>query len=249
MDNKLLSIGETAEILGVSIDTLRRWENEGIIRSFRPSPTSKRYFRREDVDRFLGRGEQPYASDLVNLAKGWAQSLSPDEPSSDLYCQTNDIFNARLQRLELELARIPELKDIFPLVIAVIGEIGNNSYNHNIGNWPDIQGTFFGYDIQRRQAVLADRGRGVYATLKRVLPNLKDDQEALRVAFTQYISGRAPEDRGNGLKFVKDVVVANPLRLQFYTGDVALELRQNLSDLNITRAEPPFHGCIALLNY
>jgi hypothetical protein len=249
MDNKLLSIGETAKILGVSIDTLRRWSEEGIINSFRPTPTSKRYFRGEDIDRFLGRGEQFYGGDLVNLAKNWAQSLSPTVPRSSLYCQTSDVFNARLQRLELELARIPELKDIFPLVIAVIGEIGNNSFNHNIGNWPDIQGTFFGYDIQRRQAVLADRGRGIFATLKRVLPNLKDDKEALRVAFTEYISGRAPEDRGNGLKFVKDVIVANPLRLQFYTGNVTLELRQNLSDLDIMKAEPPFHGCIALLDY
>lgn len=249
MEKKLLSIGETAEILGVSIDTLRRWENEGIIKSFRPSPTSKRYFQRVDVDRFPGKDEQPYAGDLANLSKSWAQSLSAAVPPSSFYCQTSDVFNARLQRLELELARIPELQNIFPLVVAVIGEIGNNSYNHNIGNWPDIQGAFFGYDIQRRQAVLADRGRGVYATLRRALPNLKDDQEALRVAFTQYISGRAPEARGNGLKFVKDVIVANPLRLQFYTGDAALELRQNLSELNITKAEPSFHGCIALLNY
>lgn len=248
MDKKLLSIGETAEILGVSIDTLRRWEEKNILQPFRPSPTSKRYYRKEDIDHFLRRDDQPYSGDLISLAKNWAITELPTLLPPSLHCKTSDTFYARLQRLESELARISELKDIFPLIVAIVGEIGNNSYNHNIGNWPDEPGIFFGYNLQQRKVVLADRGQGIYKTLKRVVPDLEDDQEALHVAFTKYISGRAPEDRGNGLKFVKDVVLANPLHLQFYTGDAELELEQNAPELKITKTDTPFHGCIAIIN-
>ena len=53
MGPKLLSIGETAKFLGISIDTLREWDKKDILKSFRPSPSSKRYYRREDVENFL----------------------------------------------------------------------------------------------------------------------------------------------------------------------------------------------------
>ena len=51
--------------------------------------------------------------------------------------------------------------------------------------------------------VLADFGRGIRASLKSVF-NAKSDQEAVEIAFTKQLSGRAPEQRGNGLKFVAD---------------------------------------------
>lgn len=246
MKEKLHSIGETANIIGVSIDTLRKWDKKGILPSFRPSPTSKRYYRQEDIDAFLAKETQ---LDLKSMAEKWAIDPSPSPLSPELYCQTSDVFHARLQHLEVEIARVPKLKDIFPLIVAVIGEIGNNSFNHNIGNWPDEPGIFFGYDLKNRQAVLADRGQGILKTLKRVVPDLKNDQTALKVAFTEYISGRAPEDRGNGLKFVRDVVTENPIQLKFFTGEAQLELEQNTADLDIKKSDLSFHGCIAIINF
>jgi len=55
-------------------------------------------------------------------------------------------------------------------------------------------------------SVIADRGQGVLASLRRVLPGLQRDQYALDTAFSKIISGRSPEKRGNGLKFVREVV-------------------------------------------
>ncbi len=55
MEKKLLSIGETAKLIGVSIDTLRQWDKNGILPSFRPSEASKRYYRKEDIDSFLSK--------------------------------------------------------------------------------------------------------------------------------------------------------------------------------------------------
>lgn len=247
MNKKLLSISETANFLGVSIDTLREWDKKAILASFRPEPSSKRYYRMEDLENFLKKDHKK--ENIIDLGIKWATNIGPFTIPSQFYCETNDLFSARLQSLSILLERRPELKEIFPLIIAVIGEIGNNSYNHNIGNWPDILGIFFAYDLNLCQIILADRGQGILKTLQKVIPNLKRDEEALKISFTKYISARAPENRGNGLKFVKDVVLANPFQLKFYTGTVKLELKQNSQEIAIQKSNLQFHGCIAIINY
>ncbi len=245
----LVPIGEAAKRLGVSIDTLRNWEEKGILASFRPSAQSKRYYRTEDLRQFLEKGGQAQAVDMESMAEKWAFAANPSPLPSQFYCETSDVFQARLQRMELEMQRVEALKDIFSLAVAITGEIGNNSYNHNIGNWPDALGTFFGYDLKKRKVVLADRGQGVLKTLKRVVPELNDDAEALKVAFTQYISGRAPENRGNGLKFVRDSVGSGAFLLQFQSGSALLKLEGASEALNIVKTEKTFHGSFAVLSF
>jgi excisionase family DNA binding protein len=50
---ELLSITEIAKLLGIFTMTLRRWDAKGILKSFRPTPTSQRRYRRLDVEKFL----------------------------------------------------------------------------------------------------------------------------------------------------------------------------------------------------
>jgi excisionase family DNA binding protein len=50
---ELLSITEVARILGVSIMTLRRWDTKGILKSFRPTPSNQRRYKRTVVEKFL----------------------------------------------------------------------------------------------------------------------------------------------------------------------------------------------------
>lgn len=249
MNKKLLSIGEAAKFLGVSVDTLRQWDKKGILRCFRPSASSKRYYLTEEIKQFLIRDKNVAEIDPEEKAKNWAFSASPFSLFPDLYCETSDVFLARLQRLSAALESRQEIKDISALIVAIAGEIGNNSYNHNLGNWPDIPGIFFGYNLESRKIVLADRGQGIFQTLKRVVPDLKNHSEALKVAFTEYISGRAPESRGNGLKFVRDVVLANPLRLEFYSGDAKLELKEHDLTINILKTDQFFHGSLAIIHF
>lgn len=56
MDDKknYLTIGEASEYLGVSIDTLRRWEKKGRIEPFR-SPGGHRYYEKGDLDALFGK--------------------------------------------------------------------------------------------------------------------------------------------------------------------------------------------------
>jgi len=237
MDEKdLISVGEAAKMLNVSIDTLRRWDKIGKFRSIKSLGGHRRYSKIQ-INLFL--------NDLFGLAQEWV--LRDFEVPSQFYCSNSAIFQARLIKMQDILSTNPELSDLYPLIVAVAGEIGNNSFDHNLGNWPNVPGIFFGYDLHKRRIALADRGLGVLATLKRVKPALDTDEKALEVAFTEILSGRSPENRGNGLKFVRQVVANNPISLIFQSGDAELEITKDGGGLLIHRSSFNFRGCLALI--
>lgn len=148
-----------------------------------------------------------------------------------------------------EIDANPAFKEIGPLISSAAGEIGNNSFDHNLGNWPDIAGTFFAYDLGKRIIVLADRGVGVLSTLRRIKPDLKTNEEALRVAFTEFVTGRAPEHRGNGLKYTKDALTNAGADLTFQSGDSVLEIRKGKAELKIEKTDVPLRGSLALIEF
>lgn len=240
MQHRLLSIGQAAKLLGVSIDTLRRWDSAGRLSSIRSGPRGHRFYKKSDIEQYL--------QDIGTIAKNWAESVNPTEPDPDVYCQTRDVFQARLEKFQSVLSRIAPIETV-SLITAVAGEIGNNSFDHNLGNWPDISGVFFSYAIRNREVVLADRGQGILTTLKRVRTELTSAQEAMKVAFTETISGRYPETRGNGLKFVRSIIVKNPFSLYFQTGDAQLYLKQGDAELDIKQAQTVINGCFALISF
>ncbi len=49
-----LSLAETAEIVGKSKETLRRWDNEGILNAVREPVSNYRVYRKDDVENLLG---------------------------------------------------------------------------------------------------------------------------------------------------------------------------------------------------
>ncbi len=138
--------------------------------------------------------------------------------SSEEHCPTRDVFEARLEKMNIVLKRAPELGEVSFLLVAIAGEIGNNVFDHNLGNWRDEVGMYFYYDVVSRCVVIADRGLGVMSTLKRVRPEIKNDCEALKVAFKEIVTSRAPEKRGNGLKLVEKLVLAQNMKLDLYSG-------------------------------
>ncbi len=237
MEEKLFTIGQAAEYLGVSLNTLRRWDESGKLIAIRKEGGTHRYYREKDLEVF--------ASNLIQLASEWTQHNT--ELPGRFYCPTSAIFQAKLTKMEYLLMKKPGLEKLYSLVVAVVGEIGDNSFAHNLGKWPDTQGIFFGYDITKGIIVLADRGLGILETLRRVRPQLLHHVEALKVAFTEYISGRAPEKRGNGLKYVREVVTENPMTLFFATGDAELRIKDPGKQMTITRSATSFRGCLAVI--
>ena len=92
---------------------------------------------------------------------------SPLISSPEMYCQTHDVFQARLEQFQSKLSRITSLSTV-SLITAIAGEIGNNSFDHNLGNWPDTVGIFSHILFEIKEVVLADRGQEFFQRLDRL---------------------------------------------------------------------------------
>lgn len=239
MKENLLTISEASALLGVSIDTLRRWDRNGKLIAIRKNGGTHRYYSKRHLDL--------YNSDLFELANEWA--FSGSDLRTELYCQNSSIFQARLMKMQGAIIDSERNDGLVPLIVAITGEIGNNSFDHNLGNWPDVTGIFFGYDVNKREIVLADRGVGILKTLHRVRPDLDNSQAALRVAFTEVVTGRAPEKRGNGLKFVLSTVTKHPISLFFQGGDAELRIQDENRKFRVTKSQITIRGCLARITY
>lgn len=241
MENNLIPISQAAELLGVSIDTLRRWDESGKFLSTRNSEAGHRYYSKESVDLYL--------NDLLKIATEWVAN-GGDVPEH-FFCRDSSVFQGRLSKLQLALSNVKDenIQNKISLLVAVAGEIGNNSFDHNLGNWPDVAGLFFAYDINKKQIILADRGVGILKTLSRVRPELKDDKTALKVALTEIVSGRAPEERGNGLKFVRKIVEGYNFNLHFQTGNAEININADNKDLFIKLSQNNYRGIFARLTW
>jgi len=239
MDNKYIPIGKTSKMIGVSIDTLRRWDKSGKLSAVRHSSSGNRYYLLEDIELLL--------NDPVAIARRWAFNSSPKPPQANFHCKTRDVFQARLESFQHRLIKSTGVQ-MSSLITAIAGEIGNNSFDHNLGNWPDILGIFFSF-MPSKKIALADRGQGVLSTLKRVDSTLKTHAQALTTAFTKTISARPLEARGNGLKFVKSIVTSHQFKLSFQTGNALLELSEKKNLVNVKVVQKTVRGCFVIIEY
>ena len=150
---------------------------------------------------------------LEAMRRGFGAREAPLASAAQFICETRDVFSARLGRLD-SLSRHGLAGGKLSLFISTIGEIGNNCFDHNLGHWRDVPGCWFETQITGKflWALIADRGQGVFQSLKRVLPAIPDEAAALIAAFEKRVSGRAPENRGNGLKFVRKIIEESPAR-------------------------------------
>lgn len=154
----------------------------------------------------------------------------------DFFCLTRDIFQARIDSYALRTTKYLES--------AIIGEIGNNTFDHNFDYAEGyLRGTYLNLEEIENTVILADFGRGIRKSLEKVY-QAKDDKDAIEIAFTQRISGRAPEQRGNGLKFVLENVKDKNWSLYYQSGKGCCVINNknvifNYSDLNII-------GCLAI---
>ena len=163
---------------------------------------------------------------MIHKAIRWycAPSL-PAETIPEEVSTTRDVFQGRLDRLYRELIRKSKMApNEAALLTAVAGEIGNNCFDHNLGRWQDQPGCWFVWEDNREvvRVGITDRGQGVLESLKRVKPDLKNEAEALKIAFEKTLSGRSPERRGNGLKFVRRILNGHQERGLFFCSGSAI---------------------------
>ena len=127
-----------------------------------------------------------------------SKATSLGKPLEDLFVRTGKRCDRKITHL-----RIPWIYPwgVSQLVLSSIGEIGNNCFDHNLGFWQDEPGCLF--IREEKFCVIADRGQGIKRSLQKVYELTKDDTNYISVAFHKVITGRAPEKRGNVLKFTR----------------------------------------------
>lgn len=217
---------------------LRDLQSQGVVYKV-GTPPSVRYFLKKDMI------IDSNSTIWQNIWR-WAQSGDAQATNNEQLCQTRDVFQARSARL-LPILQKSVSEELSFLLLAAVDEIGNNSFDHNLGNWRDIAGAVLAHDEKNRTIILADRGQGVRQTISKVRANLKNDEEALQVVFTEIISGRAPEQRGNGLKFVKKIVQENNLALAYYSGQALGEITGGT--MTIKHNDNSIPGMLAVIKY
>ena len=162
------------------------------------------------------------------------------EGCDEYFSKTRDVFTARLQSFILKTEKYLEA--------AVIGEIGNNTFDHNFGFITDYpNGVYFNPIYMQKYTILADYGRGVRKSLTHVLPSIISDMEAVEIAFTKRISGRAPEQRGNGLKFVAETIQENSWHLYFQSGFGSCSIDK--SGITFFEEADSLMGCLAIIDF
>ena len=87
MQNKeLITINKTSRILGVSIDTLHRWDKNGKLPAVRLKSAGYRYYDRNLLTELMPK------LDIYRLTLKWASGKTAIEPLSDFYCPNSSIF-------------------------------------------------------------------------------------------------------------------------------------------------------------
>ena len=76
---------------------------------------------------------------------------------------------------------------------------------------------------------------------------MADDIEAIKIAFTQTISGRFPEKRGNGLKFVTKVAIDLGLGIMLYSGNAVTKIENKKISFNNINND--IKGVLAIIKY
>ena len=108
-------------------------------------------------------------------------------------------------------------------------------------------GIYFDIDYNNKTIVIADRGQGILSSIQKVKPEVKSDVEALKVAFTEVISGRYPEKRGNGLKFVTKVSKDLGFNITLQSGNAIATIKNKILEFN--EGDEKINGVLAIIKY
>lgn len=161
------------------------------------------------------------------------------------HCINSDDFNARLDRLLKVFGNFGLDENQARLAVALVGELGNNVYDHNLGNWPtDVSGCFItaqNYQSANKrwlEFIIGDPGIGFQGSLRNVRPDLNDDIKAINLGLSG-VTGWVNTKRGNGLQFVQKNILEKFFgNLLIHSGDglVVIE-KANKRDQRVNRIQ------------
>ena len=164
------------------------------------------YLKRMHLDVFLGK--LTYSGLLKKFEGMDINERENPRVQEILHCEFRDDFEGRLSsRIRRMFKEIGMNEFEGNLATQLVGELGNNVFDHNSGSWPtDIQGAIIlaqhNPKLKRIEVVVADPGIGFLKSLKVADPSLNNDIEAIQLGLSG-VTGRTGERRGNGLKTIQ----------------------------------------------
>jgi anti-sigma regulatory factor (Ser/Thr protein kinase) len=170
------------------------------------NPDTLAYLKRMHFDQLLrsfGYHDQIASMGLISQSE--KENLNIHEI---LHCGFRDEFTARLDsKIRKMFKNFGMNEEDEQFATAIVGELGNNVFDHNEGLWPtEIRGAIIlaqNYPKMKRiEIVIADPGVGFLKSLKPAKQDLKNEIEAIQLGLSG-VTGRVGENRGNGLILVQ----------------------------------------------
>ena len=130
-----------------------------------------------------------------------------------MHCYYRDEFNARLGRFITMFQTFGLNESDAQRATALVGELGNNVFDHNLGNWPtNVSGCIIAAQhypsTHTIEIAVGDPGVGFYGSLKAAFPDVSSDIKAIKLGLAGN-TGRIGEIRGNGLKLIQQWTLQN----------------------------------------
>ena len=178
---------------------------------------------------------------LVANADLHAQKNSIEDVSSvHLYKKKDSFYTyANKDMIATALADSKIGEDEIDTIIALLGEVIDNAFSHNLGKWDPIIGPVVIFLMQHNQQEgklhfsVCDFGIGFLGTLKHNYPDLKTEGEAILRALSPEVTGRDPQRGGNGLNFLRENVFNG------FKGELYIRSRNTLIAVKNESAETP----------
>lgn len=126
-----LSLAETSDIVGKSKETLRRWDNEGILRAVREPVSNYRVYRKADVKKLMGK--------LFN----------EETPVSNYVKPTHDYSVLELFAGAGGLAIGMELAGLKCVALNEIDKWACETLRNNRANWNILEGDIKDFDFSK----------------------------------------------------------------------------------------------------
>lgn len=164
------------------------------------------------------------------------------------YCQSRDQSAARLPKWLKHFVSFGLSENSAAIVTAILGELTNNSFDHNLGRWHDPTGCIVTYEKRHDSLLIfvVDRGQGIISSLGSSLKGQFSKIEILKKAFEERISGRAPEKRGNGLKFVAKNIQLSNNSLFCYSQSASYTIGQDPNSIDVSDLPKDFGTLIQI---
>ncbi|MFA6135747.1 MAG: hypothetical protein WC705_00025 [Candidatus Paceibacterota bacterium] len=165
------------------------------------------YLKRMHLDKFLS--ELAYDSFLKPFIEKEMNEKENQNVLEILHCESRDDFDARLSsKIRMMFKNFGMDIDDESRATSLVGELGNNVFDHNAGSWPtNIGGAIILAQLNPRkkqiEVVVADPGIGFLGSLKVINPPPQNDIEAIKLGLNG-VTGRIGEKRGDGLRIIQD---------------------------------------------